>query len=169
MALPASAPKPFDLSAELEASREKLHRAFFEAYEEADVKFSPDQLAKEVTQMLTKERREIVLKLMGFSTRWGDLEVDSSNGNNMVSKYIHEVAKGAIREWLDNHLRGAFDAHVKGKMSDTKVVNAALKEFANVFNDALRTNLRDMAKELACEQAQEFRKQVLKTMSLSSN
>lgn len=99
----------------------------------------------------------------------GDLEVDSSNGNNMVSKYIHEVAKDTIREWMDNHLRGAFDAHVKGKMSDTKVVNAALKEFASVFNDTLRANLRDMAKELAYEQAQEFRKQVLKTMSLSSN
>lgn len=169
MALPASAPKPFDLSAELEVSREKLHRAFFEAFEEADVKFSPDQLAKEVTQMLTKERREIVLKLMGFSTRWGELEVDSSNGNNMVSKYIHEVANDAIREWLDNHLRGAFDAHIRGKMSDTKVVNAALKEFANVFDDTLRMNLRNMAKELAYEQAQEFRKQVLKTMSLSSS
>jgi hypothetical protein len=169
MALPAPAPKPFDLNAELEVSREKLHRTFFAAFEEADVMFSPDQLAKEVTQMLTKERREIVLKLMGFNTRWGDIEVDSSNGNSMVSKYINEVAKDAVREWLDNHLRGAFEAHVRGKMSDTKVVNAALKEFAGVFSDALRTNLRDMAKELAYEQAQEFRKQVLKTMSLSSN
>lgn len=169
MALPAAAPKPFDLNAELETSREKLHKAFFEAFEKADVKFSPDQLAREVTQMLTKERREIVLKLMGFSTRWGDLEVDSLNRDNMVSKYIATITKDTINKWMEEHLRGAFDAHVRGKMSDTKVVNAALKEFANVFNNTLRNQLQDMAREMAYEQAQAFRQKVLQTMSLSSD
>lgn len=169
MALPAATPKPFDLNAELEASREKLHKAFFEAFEKADVKFSPDQLARDVTQMLTKERREIVLKLMGFSTRWGDLEVDSSSRDNMVSKYIATIAKDTINKWMEEHLRGAFDAHVRGKMSDTKVVNAALKEFANVFNNTLHNQLQDMAREMAYEQAQAFRQKVLQTMSLSSD
>ena len=60
--------------AQLTKKREALHQQFFDAFEKANVKLDPESLTREIVAQLNKERREIVLKLLGFNDSWGKLE-----------------------------------------------------------------------------------------------
>ena len=154
------------------AARAQMHETFFKAFDEAQVKFDPKSLATEVTAMLLKERREVVMKLIGFTDHWGKLEVDHSNGrdkDSMVGKYLRTTAADAVQKWLDDHLKGAFEEHVRGKLSDAKVRAAAIKEFDDVFQRGLRNAIRDAAERAAMQVANEFSATVKATMSLSSD
>ena len=153
-------------------TRARMHETFFQAFDEVQVKLDPKSLATEVTAMLLKERREVVMKLIGFTDHWGKLEVDHSNGrdkDSLVGKYLRTAAADAVQKWLDDHLKGAFEAHVRDKLSDVKVKNAAVKEFDDVFTRALRNAIRDSAERAAMQVANEFAASVKATMSLSSN
>jgi hypothetical protein len=154
------------------AARAKMHEEFLKAFDEAQVKFDSESLATEITEMLLKERREIVLKLIGFTDRWDELEIDHSNGrdrDSIVGKYIHTIATDAVQKWMDDHLKGAFEAHVRGKFSDAKVKAAAIKEFDNIFQHALHNAIRDLAENMAEQVAEEFSKTVKSTLALSSD
>lgn len=58
------------------AARERIHERFFKSFDAADEAFSPDALTKQINAMLVSERRQIVMKLMGFDDRFGSWEVD---------------------------------------------------------------------------------------------
>jgi hypothetical protein len=167
----ATTSKPPAIKERLLSAREKMHKEFLKAFDEAQVKFDPESLATEITEMLLKERREIVLKLIGFTDRWDELEVDHGNGRDresLIGKYIHTIAADAVQKWLDEHLKGAFEAHVRGRFSDAKVKAAAIKEFDNVFNRELSYAIREIAQNLATQTAEEFSKTVKSTLALSS-
>jgi hypothetical protein len=154
------------------AAREKMHKEFLKAFDEAQVKFDPESLTTEITSMLLAERREIVLKLIGFSDHWGPLEVDHCNGrdkDSIIGKYIRTAATDAVQKWMDDHLKGAFEAHVRGKFSDAKVKAAAIKEFDSIFQHALHNAIRDLAENMAEQVAEEFSKTVKSTLALSSD
>jgi hypothetical protein len=168
----ATTSKPAAIEERLLSAREKMHKEFLKAFDEAQVKFDPDSLVTEITSMLLAERREIVLKLIGFSDHWGRLEVDHCNGrdkDSIIGKYIRTAATDAIQKWMDDHLKGAFEAHVRGKFSDAKVKAAAIKEFDSIFQHALHNAIRELAENMAEQVAEEFSKTVKSTLALSSN
>ena len=168
----ATTSKPVTIEERLLATRAKMHEEFLKAFNEAEVKFDPESLVTEITSMLLEERREIVLKLIGFTNRWGPLEVDYNNARNrdsIVGKYIHTVAADAVQKWMDDHLKGAFEAHVRGKFSDAKVKAAVIKEFDNIFQRTLHDAIRNLAKDMAQQVAEEFSKTVKSTLTLSPN
>jgi len=148
-----------------------LHQQFFDAFEKANVKLDPESLTREIIAQLNEERREIVVKLLGFNDDWGKLEVDHCNGRDresIVGKYLHGKARAAVQTWMDNHLLVALEKHVKGKFSDPKVVSASVKAFDTYFTRALEDSLRSHAADVAAEIAADFAAKVKESMSLSA-
>ena len=139
MALPTPALSE-TIVAQLTKKREVLHQQFFDAFEKANVKLDLESLTKETIAQLNKERREIVVKLLGFDDSWGKLEVDHCNGRDresIVGKYLRGQARVAVQAWMDKHLLVALEAHIKGKFSDPKVISASVEAFDSYFTHAL--------------------------------
>ena len=157
--------------AQLTKKREALHQQFFDAFEKANVKLDPESLTREIIAQLNEERREIVVKLLGFNDRWGKLEVDSCNGRDresIVGKYLRIQAQAAVQAWMDKHLLVALEKHIKGKFSDPKVISASVKAFDKYFSYALDDCLRSHATDAATEIAADFAAKVKESMSLSA-
>ncbi len=157
--------------AQLTKKREALHQQFFDAFEKANVKLDPESLTREIIAQLNEERREIVLKLLGFDDSWGKLEVDRCNGRDresIVGKYLHGQARAAVQAWMDNHLLVALEKHIKGKFSDPKVISASVKAFDEYFKYALNDRLRSYAEDAAADIAADFAAKVKESMSLSA-
>lgn len=157
--------------AQLTKKREALHQQFFDAFEKANVKLDPESLTREIIAQLNEERREIVLKLLGFNDSWGKLEVDRCNGRDresIVGKYLYGQARAAVQAWMDNHLLVALEKHIKGKFSDPKVISASVKAFDEYFKYALNDRLRSYAEDAAADIAADFAAKVKESMSLST-
>ena len=170
MALPTPALSE-TIVAQLTKKREALHQQFFEAFEKANVKLDSESLTREIIAQLNEERREIVLKLLGFDDSWGKLEVDRCNGRDresIVGKYLHGQARAAVQAWMDKHLLVALEKHIKGKFSDLKVISASVKAFDEYFTYALNERLRSHAADAAAEIADDFTAKVKESMSLSA-
>ena len=169
MALPTPALSE-TIVAQLTKKREALHQQFFDAFEKANVKLDPESLTKEIIAQLNKERREIVVKLLGFDDRWGKLEVDHCNSRDresIVGKYLREQAQVAVQTWMDEHLLVALEKHIKGKFSDPKLISASVKAFDEYFTHALSDCLRSHASNAAANIAADFAAKVKESMSLS--
>lgn len=170
MALPTPALSE-TIVAQLTKKREALHQQFFDAFEKANVKLDPESLTREIIAQLNEERREIVLKLLGFDDSWGKLEVDHCNGRDresIVGKYLHGQARVAVQTWMDKHLLVALEKHIKGKFSDPKVISASVKAFDEYFKRALDNCLRSHAADAAADIAADFAAKVKESMSLSA-
>lgn len=170
MALPTPALSE-TIVAQLTKKREALHQQFFDAFEKANVKLDTESLTREIIAQLNEERREIVVKLLGFNDSWGKLEVDHCNGRDhesIVGKYLHRQAQAAVQEWMDKHLLVALEKHIKGKFSDPKVVSASVKAFDTYFTRELEDCLRSHAADAAAEIAADFAAKVKESMSLSA-
>lgn len=160
-----------ELSARLQGERSKLHEAFFTSFQRANVKLDPEALTKEIISQLTKERREIVLKLLGFDERYcGKLEVNACNSrdkDSIVGQFLRKEAAAAVQKWLETEMLGALDKHIAGKFSDPKVMKAAQQYFDSQFDWKLRAAMEAQAGYVANELAQGFAAQVKETMKLS--
>ena len=170
MALPTPALSE-TIVAQLTKKREALHQQFFDAFEKANVKLDPESLTREIIAQLNEERREIVLKLLGFDDSWGKLEVDRCNGRDresIVGKYLHRQAQAAVQAWMDKHLLVALEKHIKGKFSDPEVISASVKTFDEYFKRALEGSLRSHAADAAAEIAADFAAKIKESMSLSA-
>lgn len=166
-----TAKKPvLSLEEQLHASRDSMHQRFLEAFNGVNEAFTPESLAPEITAMLTKERREIVLKLLGFDNRWGELEVDHCSAHNkdsIVGQYLRTTIAPIVQEWLENDIRPMFEAKARKTIANARVKAAIQKDFMERFNYHLREAISREAERLAKEQVQLFSAMVHKTMSLT--
>lgn len=155
----------------LSAIRGSVHERFFEALNAAGDAFSPEELSNHINAMLTKERREIILKLIGFDSRYGGLEVDRTNRRDetsIVGMYLRKEAKPIIQKWLEDEIKPVLEAKARAKLADAKVKTAIEKTFSSYFEDYLRQYVREAALELAKKHANDVKERALKVLSLSS-
>jgi len=148
-----------------------MHERFFAAFERANEAFTPDSLATEISTMLTRECREIVLKLLGFDDRWGKLEVDHCNGrdkDSIVGRYLRGQAEPIVTAWMEKEIRPIFEAKARERLADDKVRKAIEKDFVDRFAYCLRENISKEAERLAKQHAAAFSAQVSKTMSMAT-
>lgn len=160
-----------DLQDRLLAARESMHERFFAAFERANEAFTPDSLAVEISSMLTKERREIVLKLLGFSDHWGKLEVDHCNGrdkDSIIGRYLRNQAESIVTKWMQDEIRPIFEAKARERLANAAVRKAVEKDFVEYFSRHLQENIRREAERLAKEHAAVFSAQVVQTMSMAT-
>lgn len=169
MAREKSAPVP--LQDRLLEARESMHERFFAAFERANEAFTPDSLATEISTMLTRERREIVLKLLGFNDHWGKLEVDRCNGRDkesIVGRYLRDQAEPIVAAWMEKEIRPIFEAKARERLANAGVRKAVEKYFVERFTNYLRESISREAERLAKEHAAAFSAQVSKTMSMAT-
>lgn len=164
-------PTSASLQERLLEARESMHERFFAAFERANEAFTPDSLATEISAMLTRERREIVLKLLGFSTRWGELEVDHCNGrdkDSIIGRYLRGQAEPIVATWMEKEIRPIFEAKARERLANAQVRKAVEKEFVERFTYCLSKSISREAERLAEEHAAAFSAQVSKTMSMAT-
>lgn len=164
-------PVPVPLQDRLLEARESMHERFLDAFEKANEAFTPDSLATEISTMLTRERREIVLKLLGFDDRWGKLEVDHCNGrdnDSIIGRYLRNQAESAVTAWMEEEIRPIFEAKARERLANAEVRKAVEKEFVDRFAHCLRENISREAERLAKEHAVAFSAQVSQIMSMAT-
>ena len=148
-----------------------MHERFLDAFERANEAFTPDSLATEISTMLTRERREIVLKLLGFTDHWGKLEVDHCNGRDkesIIGRYLRGRAEPIVTAWMEKEIRPIFEAKARERLANAEVRKAVEKEFVERFTYCLRESISREAERLAEEHAAAFSAQVSQIMSMTT-
>lgn len=102
--------------------REDLVERFFVAFGNAGVKFGAEGIQRQIINELTKERRSLALKMIGFDDRFGKLELDRSNDRKTIAGTFIEQNAGP-----------AVEARGRDKLNSATVMNAVIRDFDNQF------------------------------------
>ena len=148
--------------------RDRLVEQFFVAFGNAGVKFDAEGIQRQIIDELTKERRNLALKMLGFEDRWGKIEVDHTNGRKTVAgEFINQNVGPAVEKWVDECLRPAIEARGRDKLNDAAVMNAVTKDFDQQFMYAAREQMELLASEAGKEFANALADQIKAGMKLA--
>lgn len=140
------------VSARIAKLRDNLVEQFFTAFGNAGVKFDAEGIQREIIAELTKERRTLALKMLGFTDRWGKLEVDDCNGRaSVVSEFVEANVGPAVKKWAEECLRPAIEARGRDKLNSPAVMKAIMKDFDREFMYAARQQMEHLAAEAGKE------------------
>ena len=127
------------VSARIAKLRDNLVEQFFTAFGNAGVKFDAEGIQREIIAELTKERRTLALKMLGFDDRWGKLEVDHCNSRTSVaSEFVKANVGPAVQKWTEECLRPAIEARGRDKLNNAAAMKAVTKDFDRQFMYAAR-------------------------------
>ena len=148
--------------------RDSLVERFFIAFGNAGVKFDAEGIQRQIVDELTKERRNLALKMLGFDDRWGKLEIDHTNGRKTVAgDFIAQNVGPAVKKWVDECLRPAVEARGRDKLNNAAVINAVTKEFDSRFMYAARRQMEYLAAQAGEEFANALADQIKAGMKLA--
>ena len=149
------------VTARITKLRDDLVERFFKAFGEAGVKFDAEGIQREIISELTKERRTLALKMLGFDDRWGKLEIDNCNGRaSVASEFIKANVGPAIQKWTDECLRPAIEARGRDKLNDATVMDAVMKGFNQRFMHAACEQMDHLASKAGEEFANALAAQI---------
>lgn len=149
------------VSARIAKLRDNLVEQFFTAFGNAGVKFDAEGIQREIIAELTKERRTLALKMLGFGDRWGKLEVDHCNNRaSVASEFIKANVGPAVQKWAKECLRPAIEARGRDKLNNAAVMKAVMKDFDNRFMYAARKQMEYLAAEAGEEFANALAAQI---------
>lgn len=100
-----------------------------------------DKFRQQVWDSLEKRKTEVITKLLGFSARWGEWEVDHCNGragNSAAGDYLRMVAKREIERWMESLCWDDFDAELMKHLE-----RAVAHELGENFQKSLRDKVRE--------------------------
>ena len=148
--------------------RDSLVEQFFIAFGNAGVKFDAEGIQRQIVDGLTKERRNLALKMLGFDDRWGKLEVDRCNSRTSVaSEFIKSQVGPAVERWADECLRPMLEERGRAKLHDAAVMKAVMKDFDNQFMYAARQQMEHLAAQAGKEFADALANQIKAGMKLA--
>ena len=149
--------------------RDDLVEQFFVAFGNAGAKFDAEGIQREIISELTRERRALALKMLGFDDRCGKLEVDHCNGRTSVaSEFIKSQVGPAVKRWADECLRPMLEERGRAKLHDAAVMKAIMKDFDHRFQYAARQQMEHLAAEAGEEFATALANQIKAGMRLST-
>lgn len=158
------------VSARIAKLRNNLVEQFFTAFGNASVKFDAEGIQREIIAELTKERRTLALKMLGFDDRWGKLEVDHCNSRTSVaSEFIKSQVGPAAERWADECLRPMLEERGRAKLHDAAVMKAVMKDFDNQFMYAARQQMERLAAQAGKEFADALANQIKAGMKLAQD
>ena len=158
------------VTARITKLRDGLIEQFFKAFGDAGVKFDAESIQREIISELTKERRTLALKMIGFDDRSGNLEVDHHyNRASAASEFVKANVGPAIQKWTDECLRPAIEARGRDKLSDAAVMNAVTKDFDQQFVYAARKQMEHLAAEAGEEFANALAAQIKAGIKLAQD
>lgn len=148
--------------------RDSLVEQFFTAFGNAGVKFDAEGIQRQIVGELTKERRNLALKMLGFDDRWGKIEIDHTNDRKTVAgDFINQNVGPAVQKWVDECLRPAIEARGRGKLNDPAVMRAVTKDFDDIFFRAARRQMEHLAAQAGEEFANALADQIKAGMKLA--
>ena len=158
------------IAARVTKLRGDLVEQFFTAFGNAGVKFDAEGIQRQIVNDLTKERRNLALKMLGFDDRWGNLEVDRNNGRKTVARdFIDQNVGPAVKKWVDECLRPAIEARSRDKLNSPAVMKAIMKDFDNEFMYAARRQMEQLAAQSGEEFANALADQIKAGMKLAQD
>lgn len=158
------------IAARVTKLRGDLVEQFFTAFDNASVKFDAEGIQRQIVNDLTKERRNLALKMMGFDDRWGNLEIDRSNGRKSVaSDFINQNVGPAVQKWVDECLRPTIEARGRDKLNNAAVMKAIMKDFDSQFMCAAREQMEHLAEQAGKEFANALADQIKAGMKLAQD
>ena len=158
------------VSARIAKLRNNLVEQFFTAFGNAGVKFDAEGIQREIIAELTKERRTLALKMLGFDDRWGKLEVDRCNSRTSVaSEFIKSQVGPAVERWVDECLRPMLEERGRAKLHDAAVMKAVTKDFDDQFMYAARQQMEHLAAQAGKEFADALANQIKAGMKLAQD
>lgn len=115
---------------------------------------------KEIVDELVSKRREISLRMLGLSDRWGEMEVENSS---VVAAHIAAHAKNGVEEWLRTHLAEGLKAALE-RGSNKTVLKALKSRYRAEFDRCLLREITELAsidaKQAAREVAATLKKEI---------
>ena len=148
--------------------RDGLVEQFFVAFGNAGVKFDAEGIQRQIIDELTKERRNLALKMLGFNDRWGKLEVDHCNSRTSVaSEFIKSQVGPAVERWADECLHPMLEERGRAKLHDAAVMKAVMKDFDDQFMYAARQQMEHLAAQAGKEFADALANQIKAGMKLA--
>lgn len=160
--------KPFNFGEKLRNARSTMEHRFATAIGEEDKSFNPEALLNSIRDQLIAERREMVLKLLGFDTRWGGLELNmSSRERGGLQKFVEDAATKATQRWADENPT-FFEEAVQDVLKDPKLKTALRKRFAEAFTWRLQQAVEEAAGRLAKEEAEAFYNEARSQLSMAA-
>ena len=160
--------KSFNFGEQLRKARSKMESRFAAVISEEDKSFDPEALLASIRDQLIAERREMVLKLLGFKTSWGELEFDtSSRVRGSLQSFVESAVAKATQRWVDEN-PDFFDKAIQEAMKNTKVRTALRKSFTRNFNWRLEQAVDARAEALASEEADKFYNEAKAQLSLAA-
>ena len=156
------------IAARVTKLRDGLIEQFFTAFGNASVKFDAEGIQRQIVDELTKERRNLALKMLGFDDRWGKLEIDHTNGRKTVAgDFIDQNVGPAVKKWVDECLRPAIEARGRDKLNSPAVMKAIMKDFDREFMYAARRQMERFAAQAGEEFANALADQIKAGMKLA--
>lgn len=160
--------KPFNFGEKLRDARFKMESRFAAVISEEDKSFDPEALLASIRDQLIAERREMVLKLLGFKTSWGELEFDaSSRVHGNLQSFVEGAVAKATQRWVDEN-PDFFDEAIQEAMKNTKMRTALRKSFTRTFNWRLEQAVEARAADLADEEANKFYNEARSQLSMAA-
>ena len=158
------------IAARVTKLRDDLVEQFFTAFGNAGVKFDAEGIQRQIVNDLTKERRNLALKMLGFDDRWGKIEIDHSNVRKSVaSDFIDQNVGPAVQKWVDECLRPAIEARSRDKLNSPAVMKAIMKDFDSEFMYAARRQMEQFAAQAGEEFANALADQIKAGMKLAQD
>lgn len=158
------------VSARIAKLRDNLVEQFFIAFGNAGVKFDAEGIQREIIAELTKERRTLALKMLGFDDRWGKLDVDRGNNRaSVASEFVKANVAPAVERWADECLRPMLEERGRAKLHDAAVMKAVMKDFDNQFMCAARQQMGHLAAQAGKEFADALANQIKAGMKLAQD
>ena len=148
--------------------RDDLVEQFFVAFGNAGAKFDAEGIQREIISELTRERRTLALKMLGFDDRGGKLEVDRNSRTSVVSESIKSQVGPAVKRWADECLRPMLEERGRAKLHDAAVMKAVMKDFDHHFQYAAHQQMKHLAAEAGEEFATALVDQIKAGMRLST-
>ena len=156
------------IAARVTKLRGDLVERFFTAFGNAGVKFDAEGIQRQIVNDLTKERRNLALKMLGFDDRWGEIEIDHANGRKTVaSDFIDQNVGPAVKKWTDECLRPAIEARGRDKLNSPAVMKAIMKDFDSQFMHAAYEQMEHLAEQAGKEFANALADQIKAGMKLA--
>ena len=158
------------IAARVTKLRDDIVEQFFTAFGNAGVKFDAEGIQREIIAELTKERRTLALKMLGFTDHWGKLEVDHYNNRaSVASEFVKTNVGPAVQKWTEECLRPAIEARGRDKLNSPAVMKTIMKDFDSEFMYAARRQMEHLAAQAGEEFANTLADQIKAGMKLAQD
>lgn len=151
----------------IDVAREELHAIFAKQVERLDLLFNPKEMQARLLEIMVKERREVVMAVLGIEKSFGRLELN--NKNNPIRDHLLGHANSALKSFLTDVVTPMLLKREKTLLSDPNIRKSIQDEFDHAFRYRLNEKVQSLAANMADAAFQELGTELLNQLKISPN